>query len=138
MRTPKLILALVALAGVAGCGGGGGGKSSAGSDSNAPPVQKGLTGSALSACLNDENWQAIPSDTSIEGATEAGTVFALKIYATTAAAKAAGGGKSQDVIGRVVVSYQKSATGTDVYGQPGAKDSAATATIKKCIGDVTS
>jgi hypothetical protein len=132
MRMPKVILAVVALAAVAGCGGGGE-KSGAGPDGGASSTQEGLTAADLGACLNEENWLAVPSETSIEGATEGGTVFVLKIYATEAAAKAAGGGKSQDVIGRVVVSYQKAATGTDVYGQPGKKDTAATATIRKCV-----
>ena len=135
MRAAKAILALAALAAVAGCGGGGGGKSSAGSGGSSSAAQEGLTASDLGACLNEENWLAVPAETSIEGATEGGTVFVIKLYDTEGAAKAAGGGKSQDVIGRVVVSYQKAATGTEVYGQPGAKDAAATATIKKCIAD---
>jgi hypothetical protein len=133
MRTPKLIFALLALAAVAGCGGGGGGESSAGSGGSASSSQKNLTADSLGACLNDQNWLAVPSGLKVEGATDGGTTFSLKIYATEAAAKAAGHGKSQDVIGRVVVSYQQPATGTGVYFQPGKKDPAATATIKTCI-----
>lgn len=136
MRSLKLILAVAAVSVLAGCGGGGSGKSSAGSGGNASSAAKGVTADKLGACLNEQNWLAVPSGTKVEGATDGGTVFALKIYATEAAAKAAGGGKSQDVIGPIVVSYQKPATGTGVYFQPGAKDKAATATIRQCLDDV--
>ena len=135
MRAAARVLGAIVLATLAGCGGGGGGGGKKGGEGSS--VQAGLTASALSACLNDLNWLTIPSDTSIEGSSEQGTVLTIDIYDTPTAAKAAGRGRNQDVIGRVVVSYQKSANSTAVYGQPGTKNAEATKTIEQCIGDVT-
>ena len=136
MRKPLLSLAiLLALAvAVAGCGGSSGGGSSSGSGG-----VKAADASKLANCLNNQDWITSPGGNSVTGSSATGANFALRIYQTDAAAKAAAlkkPKKATAVIGTSVVTFVGAPTATSP-GVPVAIPQSDFTTIKTCYDQST-